>query len=253
MASFNVSSFVSKISDRGLARTNRFQVTFVPPSVIGFSEDYRQVSLSCESAELPGRDLTTTDSRIYGPTFKTPYMSNYNDISFTFICDAALVEKRVFDSWMSAINPTTSFDFAYRDDYVSTVLIEQLTDNEIVSYSCGLIEAFPIQVNSMPVNWGEDNFHRVTITMTYRYWTETGGREEQEQNLMSSRQEAQQIAIARENQRRDRDIRKTVLRNRGSYYQRLNYGQKTRNDELFVTPEPNITNAVDVQVTPPNI
>ena len=211
---FSISSFVSRISGKGLARTNRFRVTFTSPPIGGNSEDYRQISLNCEAAELPGRDLTTTDSRIYGPTFKMPYMTNYNDVSFTFLCDASLVEKRVFDDWMSIINPTGSFDFQYRDNYVSTVTIDQLTDNEIMTYSCELVEAFPIQVNAMPVNWGDDNFHRVTVTMTYRYWKETGTREEQEQELNASRIDVRQNINLRSTQKQQREAGQTVLRNR---------------------------------------
>lgn len=247
---FSVSGFVSRISDRGLARTNRFRVTFTTPTITGNSEDYRQISLNCESAELPGRDLTTTDTRIYGPTFKTPYMTNYNDISFTFLCDASLVEKRVFDEWMSAINPQNTFDFEYRESYVSKVVIEQLTDDEIPTYGCELIEAYPIQVNSMPVSWGDDNYHRVTITMTYRYWTETGTRDEQEQELRSSREQARQNAIARENQRRQRETQQVVLRNRSRNVTSFDLRQRIRDrvnaTELSVTP-PNI------DITPPNI
>lgn len=178
---FSISGFVSRISEKGLARTNRFRVIFTTPISFGDAQQYRQVSLNCESAELPGRDLVTADARIYGPTFKSPYMSNYNDISFTFLCDASLVEKRVFDEWMSVINPRTSFDFEYRENYLSRVVIEQLSDDETTTYSCELIDAFPIQINSMPVNWGDDNFHRVTVTMTYRYWVETGALDNIEQ------------------------------------------------------------------------
>lgn len=253
---FSVSSFVSRISDKGLARTNRFRVIFTSPPIGGNSEDYRQISLNCEAAELPGRDLTTTDSRIYGPTFKTPYMTNYNDVSFTFLCDASLVEKRVFDQWMSAINPQNSFDFEYRDSYVSKVLIEQLTDNEITTYSCELIEAFPIQVNAMPVNWGDDNFQRVTVTMTYRYWTENGTRDEQEQELRSGREDAAQLSVARENQRRQRETQQVVLRNRNQNISSFDSRElsrqirdRARATELLPTPEPDAS----ILVSPPSI
>lgn len=252
---FSVSGFVARISDKGLARTNRFRVIFTTPPIGGNSEDYRQISLNCESAELPGRDLTTSDSRIYGPTFKTPYMSNYNDISFTFLCDASLVEKRVFDEWMAAINPQNSFDFEYRESYVSRVVIEQLADNEVTTYSCELIEAFPIQVNAMPVSWGDDNYHRVTVTMTYRYWTETGARDEQEQNLRSSREEAQQAGIARENQRRQREAQQTVLRNRNNNSNSISLAARERSrdrvaaSQLLPTPEPDAA----ILNTPPTI
>lgn len=257
---FSVSGFVARISDKGLARTNRFRVIFVTPPITGNAEDYRQISLNCEAAELPGRDLTTSDARIYGPSFKMPYMTNYNDISFTFLCDASLVEKRVFDEWISAINPQNGFDFEYRDSYVSRVVIEQLADDETTAYSCELVEAYPIQINSMPVSWGDDNFHRVTVTMTYRYWTETGGRDEQEQALNSSRDTAEQVRNARENQKREREPLEAVLRNRRRNVLSSDARDRTRSrvaaSELLPTPEPDseiLNNAQQIEVAAPKI
>lgn len=207
---FDISSFVGRFRN-GLSRTNRFKVLITaPPFSGGNTEDFRIISLNCESAELPGRDLTTTDARIYGPTFKMPYMTNYNDVSFTFLCGASLMEKRIFDEWISYINPVDSFNFQYRDSYVTTVSIHQLTDNEITTYSCQLIEAYPIQVNAMPVSWGDENFHRVTVTMTYRYWISGTTREEAEADISSSREEGRTAL----NDARMRNAQQTVLRNR---------------------------------------
>jgi hypothetical protein len=252
---FSVSGFVSRISGKGLARTNRFRVIFVTPPITGNADDYRQISLNCEAAELPGRDLTTSDARIYGPTFKMPYMSNYNDISFTFLCDASLVEKRVFDEWMAAINPQNTFDFEYRESYVSRVVIEQLTDDQIPAYGCELIEAYPIQVNSMPVTWGDDNFHRVTVTMTYRYWLEIGTREEVESVISESREIAQQLRVTRSNQQRLRNTQDTVLRNRNRGVRETPF-QRDIPQQQVTLAEPNLSpSKLDLKntITPTNI
>lgn len=248
---FDVGGFVSRISEKGLARTNRFRVIFTTPIIGGNVDDFRQISLNCESTEFPGRDLTTTDSRIYGPTFKTPYMTSYNDVSFTFLCDASLVEKRVFDDWISMINPKNSFDFEYRDSYVTNVIIEQLSDNEIPTYHCELIEAYPIQVNSMPVNWGDDNFHRVTVTMTYRYWTEGDfSIEEAEKDLQATRESANSIRVARDKQRRLRQSQEVVLNNRYRGIRETIFKRDVKID----TPEPGagLDKPVQVDLQPPN-
>lgn len=207
---FSVTEFIGRFRN-GLSRTNRFKVLITAPPFNGAAvEDFRILSLNCESAELPGRDLTTTDARIYGPSFKMPYMTNYNDVSFTFLCGQSLMEKRIFDDWIAYINPTDTFNFQYRDSYVTTVSIHQLTDNEISTYSCKLLEAYPIQVNSMPVSWGDENFHRVTVTMTYRYWLSDTTREEAEADISSSRDIARQAI----NNKKIRDAQQTVLRSR---------------------------------------
>lgn len=247
---FHIGNFISRISATGLARSNRFKVLIPAPSFDGGNtSDYRQISLNCESAELPGRDLTVNESRIYGPNFKMPYMTNYNDVSFTFLCDAGLTEKRVFDDWISFINPKDSFDFEYRDSYTSTVTIAQLTDNELTAYSCDLIEAYPIMVNAIPVSWGDDNYHRVTVTMTYRYWIEKGKRGEETAKIDNNRQTSIDVRRARENQKRMRNAQETVLRNR--YGPRGIKGIATSPEPIKV-PEPKMSSSGAIDITPPS-
>ena len=50
------------------------------------SSTSRYLALQCESAELPGRTTATADVKIYGPTFKVPYQTQYGDTSLTFLC-----------------------------------------------------------------------------------------------------------------------------------------------------------------------
>jgi hypothetical protein len=154
------------------------------------------------------------------------------------------------------INPRDSFDFEYRDSYVTKVIIEQLADDETPTYHCELIEAFPIQVNSMPVNWGDDNFHRVTITMTYRYWTEGEfSREEAEKNIQDSIQSGNASTNARNNARRAKDAAELVSfrRNNGAGDRRTPISQ-TRNQIKIDTPEPGsgLGKPVQVDIQPPN-
>ena len=40
----------------------------------------RYLALQCETAELPGKSLNTQDVKIYGPTFKIPFQTVYQEI-----------------------------------------------------------------------------------------------------------------------------------------------------------------------------
>lgn len=169
----NIQGFLSNISSDGLARSNRFRVVFAPPFGIDQplnSDVLRSTSIFVEAAELPGRNLQSSDFRIYGPSYKNPFLSEYSEINFTVLCDKNLTQKRVFDAWLNYINPTDTFDFNYRDQYTADVLIEQLDDKGAPAYSVVLVEAFPTAVAPLTVSWGNDNFHSVQVTMSYRYW-----------------------------------------------------------------------------------
>jgi hypothetical protein len=66
----------------------------------------RYLALQCESAELPGKTLITADAKVYGPTYKVPYQTQYNDITLNFLCTNEFYERKLFDRWIEAIMPT---------------------------------------------------------------------------------------------------------------------------------------------------
>ena len=62
----------------------------------------RYLALQCETAELPGRTLMTQEAKVYGPSFKVPYQSQYNEITLTFLSTNEFWERKLFDRWIEA-------------------------------------------------------------------------------------------------------------------------------------------------------
>lgn len=175
---FNISDFISRVDGRGgLAYSNKFLAQF----------DVDGIDYWCESAEFPGRSFTTSDSRIYGAVYKTPYETHFPEVNLTFLCDAYLSQKVYFDTWMEQINPPTtggrwygggnrSFDFSYRQDdngqynYLKDVRLLHYAPNGAVTYGCMLVGAYPISVAALQANWGDEGFHKLQVTLTYEFW-----------------------------------------------------------------------------------
>ena len=136
----------------------------------------RYLALQCESAELPGKTLQTADVKIYGPTFKVPYQTQYTDSTFTFLCTNDFYERKLFDRWMEAIHPsdTNNLRFPKGDStrYMTNIKIIQYDEFIRQIYAVELIDAFPIGVASQALNWSEDGFHRLSVQFAYqRYRT----------------------------------------------------------------------------------
>jgi len=127
----------------------------------------KDLTYLCEATELPGRAFTNVDLRYYGPQFKIPYLSVYEDLNMTFLCRTESFEREFFDNWMESINPTTSFDFAYRDDYSTTIELFQYSEQSKAVYQWALFDAFPIFINPQPVTFADDNIQKLTVTFTY--------------------------------------------------------------------------------------
>lgn len=165
-----IQEFLSSFKE-DLARPSRFDVKINIPLDLTNIIDARTLALRCENAVLPGRTLNTTDLKIYGPQEKIPYQSSYEDVTFTFIVTGNMLEKVLFNTWIEKINPSDNWNFEFKDKYVADISVTQydISDNEI--HTVNLIEAFPVSVNQLDLDWSNDNtYHKLNVTFAYRYW-----------------------------------------------------------------------------------
>ena len=132
----------------------------------------RYLALQCESAELPGRTTATADVKIYGPTFKVPYQTQYGDTTLSFLCTNDFYERKLFDRWMECIHPsdTNNVRFAKgsKSRYLTTIKIIQYDEFIKRIFAVELIDAFPIGIAPQQLSWGEDGFHRLSIQFAYQ-------------------------------------------------------------------------------------
>lgn len=167
----SISDFKSSFRNEP-AKPNRFDVSIpVPLALIPFRNTARNLSFRCERANLPSRSFATIEQK-YGanPTEKYPYISNYNDMDLTFIVTDSMEEKLFFDAWMEYIQPSYRFDFRYKKDYVTTMQVNQYDYKNKLIYSVNLIDAYPIVINQMDLDWSSTDFHRLTVSFAYTYW-----------------------------------------------------------------------------------
>lgn len=93
---------------------------------------------SCYAASLPGQSLATADVRTYGPNYKMPYQTNYQDLSLEFYCNGEMEQKHIFDYWMKIIQNPNSFNVSYKDKYKSTIYITQFKESpKIIQFPGG--------------------------------------------------------------------------------------------------------------------
>ena len=166
----NINDFKASFT-KDVARTNRFDVEIpVPLTLIPYVSSARSLIYRCETAQFPGRTFATTEQKTYGPIEKFPYLNTYNDLDLTFIVDDDMSQKVFFDAWMSYINPLYNNNYRYKGDYATTLVINQYDVSGEKTYSINLNEAFPISMNQMDLSWGDDSYHKLSVTFAYTYW-----------------------------------------------------------------------------------
>lgn len=178
-------------SQDGFARANRYEVMLHSPSgekgtgknnlqniyskimnVARGDGTVRKTGLRCEAISFPGRNLDTTpDTNIYGPTREIVTGFSFAEITGTFVCSSDMREKLFFETWQRLAFNNTTWALGYYDDYVGSVDIHQLDENDNKRYGVELMEAFPKTIAAQTLGYGlNDTLHKIDVTFSYRYW-----------------------------------------------------------------------------------
>jgi hypothetical protein len=176
----------------GPAKQCRFAVRISPVGVNNILSQYnygplmRDLTMLCESTELPGRGFDISQVRYYGPTQFVPRNSKYAEThDLRFICRQESFERQLFDDWLEIINPTNIFDFNYPEQYYCQIDVYQLAEyaaNQNVRaptepkavYQWSLFKAWPVTVNPQPVTWGDQDIIRLDVSFAFKYWSRPG-------------------------------------------------------------------------------
>ena len=168
---FSLDAFRSTVLNESLARTNRFEVIIIPPLSLAAVGDLP--SLYCESASIPMLNINTKSHKIFGPAYQRPMTSDYGGegISFVFHVDRDMVVRKFFEEWMHTIVDPNSFGVSYQENYITSIFIKQLDEQNNVTHEIELLEAFPKNMNLMDLNNSSSNqTHRLNILFAFRYW-----------------------------------------------------------------------------------
>jgi hypothetical protein len=155
------------------------------------------IELSCSEASLPGVNYMTNEINddFHGITERYAYRRSYDDrMDFTFYVDRDYRHINFFESWMAFIagekqKPATEGrNYFYRVEFPDNYTTDELyitkferdigTPDEGPSLTYRFINAFPININTMPVSYDSSQLLKCTVSFTFsRYLIEktTGG------------------------------------------------------------------------------
>jgi hypothetical protein len=171
-----------------ILRNNRFLVTIPTPKL--FPRDSNRsilnLDLVCNSGTLPGVSVSTSEIRRHGigPVEKRPYSVNFIDLNLSFIIDGRGGIHRFFTLWMDGIvrfdrlvtNPDNRpfqqpYEVAYRDEYVTDIIIYIYDDKSRQVYKVTAYNAFPLFMGDINLNWGAtDDYVILPVTFGYTSW-----------------------------------------------------------------------------------
>ena len=143
----------------------------------------RDLGLLCNSAELPGTSMATAqiEGNRMGIVEKFAHTRVYTDTTLTFYVDSDYRVVQFFELWHDFIASGSGVikdqkayynRLRYPDEYkVSTMRIQKFNKDHFRNVEYTFLNAFPVNVSSMPVSYDGANVLELQVTFAYdRYY-----------------------------------------------------------------------------------
>lgn len=188
----DLNNFLSSVGKLGgFTRPSYFYVEIPPPPFMRqATEEARNLAFLCESTNLPGVLLGTSDIRRYGfgPIEKKPFAPIFTDTTFTFFADASGMVQKFFYKWMNGIvkfdevhfgpggeigfgEVIEPFEVNYKNRYATDIIITTVDESNNDIINVRLRDAFPIFMGDISLGWGDtDSISRLPVNFTYYNW-----------------------------------------------------------------------------------
>lgn len=182
---FSISDFKTSMDNAGVLRSHSYMIMINPPPSLR-SYDTAQLTLRCDSVNMPGINLMTQDGIYrygYGPAEVMPYNVMFTPVTMSLMVDRAASQYTFFNLWMNSIfdmnmqggilggrkEGVDPYEVGYKKDYAVTMnmFVYNETADKVIELT--FQEAYPLLMQDTPLAWGEQqNIMRLQISMAYK-------------------------------------------------------------------------------------
>jgi hypothetical protein len=171
----NINEIVTNITNSGLAYSNRYEVDIGFPISHPSRNPYemRSMLVRCDSVVIPGRSLSTTPYRYYGPARNMPYEPIYSgEMNISIILSADLRERVFFERWLDSIVNPVNYKFSFYDTYITGMGITVLDKTDTPTARYVVEEVYPKAISDVQMGYDRDNdFLKTEVTLSFRKYS----------------------------------------------------------------------------------
>jgi len=174
---FNISQFKHQGLQYGGARPTLFQITMIPPQLIGNIQTATatKFSFTASGASLPAAQIGTVEAAYFGRKVKFAGDRTFSDWTVTIHNDEDWLVRSMFELWSNALNSlignVRSSVLFTESSYKSQIQVDQFgkEGNTIGSYL--IVGAFPTAVDQIQLSWESSNqIETFGVNFAYDYW-----------------------------------------------------------------------------------
>ena len=158
----------------GFMRPNRFEVEITSPPTV--KSAIKQIQFHVKEISLPDRTLRTVmNSNQYGPAHDIVQGQTYGSLNTTFYLDSKLTEKLYFEEWQKSTFDTNTYNLNYYRDYVGSMEIYTLNEQDERTHGVKVHECFPDTINSIALSQDANtSVGTIGVGFKYRYFSTIG-------------------------------------------------------------------------------
>lgn len=167
---------------------NLFSLPSIPGTPLQNVPSTRDMNILCAQAQIPGKQILTTDRRIGMEYQKVAYGYAVPEVNLTFYLMNDYGVRTYFDAWMKSILNEEGGTVSYKNEYQHSVKIHQLrrpikgTSVNVGPlginfdigggsvYVCELLEAFPTTMSTIELSNDLDGLIQLTVSFAYTRW-----------------------------------------------------------------------------------
>ena len=166
-AKSSLSNFIARVKKNGLLQASHFYIVIPNFAQKG---DSRDLLMFCDTADLPGINLMTTEIRQFGELTTLPHAPMYQPIQLSFICDQTMAVKTSLLAWLNSVFDRENRFFNYYEQYTKNVEIYITDKNGRDVYKVTLNEAYPTAIGNIQLDYANEQIIKIPVTIAYKWW-----------------------------------------------------------------------------------
>ena len=159
----NLAGFTSRIKTIGIPTASHYYVEF-------YMKSGDIVGAMCDSINLPGFSIASSQIITFGEFLEMPYNIMYSPISLSVIMDNTTLTRTYFDDWANTVYDRGTRTLGFYDDYVKDFRIVLLDKKSKPIYVVKVVEAWPKTINDVQLDYASHDVVKTNVTLQYKYW-----------------------------------------------------------------------------------
>jgi hypothetical protein len=165
-----LNEFITHVKGVGLPSSSHYSLLL--PNLDGTSASSRDISMLCESVNIPGLQFQTVENRTMGEITEMPFGVNYQPANFEILVDNNFSAVDYFQTWANMVYNRENRTVGFYEEYAKKVTLLVQNKNGDTIYEVDLHGAYPKGLGDIQLAYASHEIIKLNVSMNFKYWKE---------------------------------------------------------------------------------